>query len=172
VGLPLFWTTGDLENKLLDFRTYFNNHRTHTSLEGRTPVTPVSRPIANLRSFRTGDPNTRVEGCQLAFPRTDEHECSTAPHGDVEIRRLRVTHPYHPLFQQEFELVSYCRNWGEGRAWFQDKLGRLQSFPTSWTDAGAVDPFVALAAGRSLFRVADSKLKKAVASWHNSFVLA
>jgi putative transposase len=47
----LFWTTTDLENKLLDFRTYFNNHRTHTSREGRTPDTPVSRPIANLRSF-------------------------------------------------------------------------------------------------------------------------
>jgi hypothetical protein len=85
----------------------------------------------------------------------DEHECSTAPHGVVEIRRLRVTHPYHPLFQQEFELVSYSRNWGEDRVWFQDKLGRLHSLPTSWTDAGAVDPFVALAAGRSLFRVAD-----------------
>ena len=27
----LFWTTTDLENKLLDFRTYFNNHRTHTA---------------------------------------------------------------------------------------------------------------------------------------------
>jgi hypothetical protein len=48
----LFWTTADLENKLLDFRTYFNNHRTHDSLEGRTPDAPVSRPIANLRSIR------------------------------------------------------------------------------------------------------------------------
>src|SRR5208283_3481335 len=48
----VFWTTADLENKLLDFRTYFNNHRTHTSLEGRTPEIPASRPIANLRSFR------------------------------------------------------------------------------------------------------------------------
>jgi hypothetical protein len=47
----LFWTTSDLENKLLDFRTYFNNDRTHTSREGRTPDTPVSRPIASLRSF-------------------------------------------------------------------------------------------------------------------------
>ena len=47
----LFWTTADLENKLLDFRTYFNNHRTHSSREGRTPDTLVSRPIANLRSF-------------------------------------------------------------------------------------------------------------------------
>jgi putative transposase len=48
----LFWTTADLESKQLDFRTYFNNHRTHTSLEGRTPDPPVSRAIANLRSFR------------------------------------------------------------------------------------------------------------------------
>jgi putative transposase len=30
----LFWTTADLENKLLDFRTHFDNHRTHTSWEG------------------------------------------------------------------------------------------------------------------------------------------
>src|SRR5437762_191672 len=48
----LFWTTADLENKLLDFRTYFNKHRTHDSLEGRPPDTPVSPPIANFRSFR------------------------------------------------------------------------------------------------------------------------
>src|SRR6516164_5988453 len=48
----LFWTAADLENKLLDFRAYFNNHRTHTSMEGRTPNLPASRPIADLRSFR------------------------------------------------------------------------------------------------------------------------
>jgi putative transposase len=48
----LFWTAADLENKLLDFRTYFNNHRTHTSMGGRTPNLPASRAIANLRSFR------------------------------------------------------------------------------------------------------------------------
>ena len=48
----LFWTSADLENKLLDFRTYFNHHRTHHSREGRTPHMPVSPPVANLRSFR------------------------------------------------------------------------------------------------------------------------
>jgi putative transposase len=48
----LFWTTADLENRLLDFMTYFNNHRTHTSREGRTPDTPASQPAANLHSFR------------------------------------------------------------------------------------------------------------------------
>jgi hypothetical protein len=30
----LFWTAADIENKLLDFKTYFNNHRTHTSETG------------------------------------------------------------------------------------------------------------------------------------------
>jgi len=50
--------------EVLARHTYFNNHRTHTSREGRTPDTPVSRPIANLRSFRwqpTADPCIRPQ---------------------------------------------------------------------------------------------------------------
>ena len=49
----LFWTTADLEDKLLDFRTYFNHHRSHTALEGRTPDqdAPRPRPVANLHSY-------------------------------------------------------------------------------------------------------------------------
>jgi hypothetical protein len=50
----LFWTTAELEDKLLDFRTYFNEHRSHTGLQGRTPdratpcrdLSPVSIPMA------------------------------------------------------------------------------------------------------------------------------
>jgi len=89
------------------------------------------------------------------------------PHGDAEKRRFRVIHPYHPLYQQEFELVSYHQNWGENRVWFQaTKDGRLHSLPMNWTDAGALDPFVAVAAGRSLFRVTDLiELAKQVARW-------
>jgi len=68
---------------------------------------------------------------------------------------LRVTHPYHPRFQQEFEVVSYRQNWGEDRVWFQDSQGHVHSLPTSWTDAGVIDPFVTVAAGRSLIRVTD-----------------
>jgi hypothetical protein len=96
----------------------------------------------------------------------DSRKCSTAPQGEVEIRRFRVTHPDHSLFQHEFELVSYRQDWGEDKVWFQDSLGRLHSLPTSWTDAGAVDPFVALAAGRSLFRVADLiELTRQIDGW-------
>jgi putative transposase len=50
----LFWTTADLENKLLEFRDYYNGFRTHNSLRGRPPDqdTKVSRPLADLRAYR------------------------------------------------------------------------------------------------------------------------
>jgi len=49
----LFWTTADFENKLLDFRTYFNLQRSHTALKGQTPDqdTPKPSPVANLHSY-------------------------------------------------------------------------------------------------------------------------
>jgi hypothetical protein len=40
----LFWTSADLENKLLDFRTYFNHHRTHHSREGERRICPCHHP--------------------------------------------------------------------------------------------------------------------------------
>ncbi len=50
----LFWTTVDLENKLLKFRDYFNSHRTHQSLAGRTPDQGTKKPrlVENLSSYR------------------------------------------------------------------------------------------------------------------------
>ena len=33
----LFWTAADLETKLLDFQRYYNGHRAHAGLDGRTP---------------------------------------------------------------------------------------------------------------------------------------
>jgi len=50
----LFWMSVDLEDKLLEFRNYYKTHRTHTSLEGRTPDqdTSVSWPFADLHSYR------------------------------------------------------------------------------------------------------------------------
>lgn len=50
----LFWTTADLENKLLEFQNYFNRHRTHASLEGQTPDqdSSRSRPLADLHRYQ------------------------------------------------------------------------------------------------------------------------
>jgi putative transposase len=50
----LCWTTADLEIKLLDFQRYYNGHRTHAGLKGRTPDsrTDTGCERANLSSYR------------------------------------------------------------------------------------------------------------------------
>jgi len=50
----LFWTTTDLEARLLDFQHYYNEHRTHAGRQGHPPVTGVNadRSLANLSCYR------------------------------------------------------------------------------------------------------------------------
>ena len=50
----LFWTTVDLEAKLIDFQNYYNGHRTHAGLEGRLPEQPAGEAVspAGLGSYR------------------------------------------------------------------------------------------------------------------------
>jgi len=71
-------------------------------------------------------------------------------------RRFRITHPFHPLRGQEFSLVQYRRSWRNERVEGVDERGRHVAVPVSWTDAAAQhDPFLAVSAGRALFRVQD-----------------
>src|SRR5205085_7078455 len=73
------------------FRTYFNNQRTHSSLEGRTPDTPVSRPIANLRSFRWQPLVTYIRHQWLRnFPKTLDRCVSGQPWGNLQLNRVCV----------------------------------------------------------------------------------
>ena len=51
--------------------------------------------------------------------------------------------------------MQYRHYWGEHRVYYHNQAGHLCSMPASWTSLAALDPFVALAAGRSLFRIAD-----------------
>ena len=50
----LFWTTADLEAKLIDFQHYYNGHRTHAGLEGRLPEPSIGGPgaLVNFASYR------------------------------------------------------------------------------------------------------------------------
>ena len=66
-----------------------------------------------------------------------------------------MTHPFHPLFGQTFKLIEYRCAWGEHRVYFYDALGQLQRLPASWTDVVGEDPFLAVSAGRSPFRVKE-----------------
>ena len=46
-------------------------------------------------------------------------------------------------------------NWAEDRVFFFADDGQLTSLPSAWTDVDPPDPFLALSAGRSAFRVED-----------------
>jgi Family of unknown function (DUF5372) len=71
------------------------------------------------------------------------------------MRTVRVTHPFHPWSGREFVFVAARRAWGEDRVLFLDEEDVQRSLPRGWTDAGDVDAFVVLAAGRCALRVED-----------------
>ena len=65
------------------------NQRTHSSLEGRTPDTPVSRPIANLRSLRWQPLVTYIRHQWLRnFPKTLDRCVSGQPWGNPQLNHL------------------------------------------------------------------------------------
>jgi len=49
-----FWNSLDLEQKLSEFRDYYNNHRTHAALSGQSPSRYCEQPTqtaANLNNY-------------------------------------------------------------------------------------------------------------------------
>ena len=52
-------------------------------------------------------------------------------------------------------MITYRKNWGEDRVYFEDDERRLVGIPAQWTDLFGLDPFQEVAAGRAHFRPAD-----------------
>src|SRR6266545_2074167 len=80
---------------------------------------------------------------------------STTPSPSLAEGVFTVTHPFHPLCGQQFEMLSYRHNWGEYRVTFYQTPDRVRALPATWTSLAPSDPSVILAAGRAAFRVAD-----------------
>jgi hypothetical protein len=73
----------------------------------------------------------------------------------VGLTAVRITHPFHPQFNKVIDLVERRHNWGEDRVFYRDQYGHLASLPARWTSVEPEDPFIVVAAGRSLFRAKD-----------------
>ena len=53
LDLTLFWTAADLETKLLDCQRFYDGHRAHAGLDGRTPEpSPAGCARASVSSYR------------------------------------------------------------------------------------------------------------------------
>lgn len=68
---------------------------------------------------------------------------------------VRITHPFHPLKGQTFEMISRSPHWGEDRIIYRAADGTLPSIATAMTDIEQPDAFRRVAAGRAAFRAVD-----------------
>jgi hypothetical protein len=68
---------------------------------------------------------------------------------------VRITHPFHPLCGQAFELVSRGQHWGEERVIYRASDGTLPSIAAALTDVGPPDAFQRIAVGRAAFQTVD-----------------
>ena len=69
--------------------------------------------------------------------------------------KVRITHPFHPLYGKQYGLIRYRRSWGRPSIDLHDDRERIITVPIAWTDASEPDPFVVVSSGRSDFRVED-----------------
>jgi hypothetical protein len=110
-------------------------------------------PFQKLRPCSSRD--SRHQGLRPVVRTSPWRKQSTTADTDDARTRVRVTHPFHPLFGREFELVTYRKTWGEDRVYFRDESGQVQRMPISWTNAAPPDPFRTIAAGRCRSRPGD-----------------
>src|SRR5438128_11092001 len=80
---------------------------------------------------------------------------STTPSPSLAEGVFTVTHPFHPWYGQQFEILTYRHNWGEYRVTFYETPDHVRTLPAAWTSLVPPDPSVVLADGRAVFRVRD-----------------
>ena len=52
-------------------------------------------------------------------------------------------------------MVAHRNQWGEDRLFYRNAEGHRASLPARWTSVVPEDPYIAVGAGRSRFRVPD-----------------
>ena len=52
IDQTFFWTVTDLENKLLNYQVYFNEHRTHSGRDGATPGESANNKVVDICNYR------------------------------------------------------------------------------------------------------------------------
>jgi len=70
-------------------------------------------------------------------------------------QKVRITHPFHPLYNKEFGLLGYRCVWKSEYVDLHDEKNLVIAIPIKWTDAAPRDPFVVVADNRSYFRTED-----------------
>jgi hypothetical protein len=86
------------------------------------------------------------------FLHTNWRKARIADRGNGGTQVFTVTHPFHPLKDQTFEVLAIRNNWGGDRVSYLDAKGRLHTLPVEWADVHPPDPVITVGAGRAFFR--------------------
>lgn len=69
--------------------------------------------------------------------------------------KVRITHPFHPMAGQEFDVVCRRQHWGEDRVIYIGLDGALRSISAGLTDVDPPDDFRRVAGDTASFRTVD-----------------
>ena len=83
------------------------------------------------------------------------NELTTTHSSTGSEQTFQVTHPFHPLYGRQYELIDTRCTWGENRVYYYDDQKQLKTLLLSWTNLQPLDPFTALSSGRASFRTED-----------------
>ena len=112
------------------------------------PSAVMIKTAAGVESIREG---TDGPNCSNVFSTNRPTACRPKEFASP----VRITHPFHPLFGKEIHCIERRVTYGDDLLFYRDHLGTVTSVPTRWTSAEIEDPFLAVSAGRSYFRVSD-----------------
>jgi hypothetical protein len=84
--------------------------------------------------------------------------CTSIENADsssLSLQFVRVTHPFHPLFERRLPCVGKRYNRYGKRLLLQGDDGTVWSVPPQWTDLAGLDPAVVMGDGRAVLRAID-----------------
>jgi hypothetical protein len=98
------------------------------------PVVMLEEVLCDLTYAPLGCPDdtpvsTHVHRSGDIFQRRRWTQPSTTPSPSLAEGIFTVTHPFHPLFGQQFEILTCRHNWGEYRVTFYDTPEHVQALP-------------------------------------------
>jgi hypothetical protein len=115
----------------------------------------ISDAFAQHMDLAPAHPSKLYQKSSSATPICRQPGHSTTSQQDFNNKTFRITHPFHPYRNIEFEIDHVKRIAYESRVFFFNTKGRKSSVPLYWTDLGPQDRFVVVSAGRSFFQVED-----------------
>ncbi len=72
-----------------------------------------------------------------------------------ERSKFKITHPFHPLKDKEFNVVDIREYWSKKYVIFTLNDSNSKAIPIEWTDLEPEDLFQKISNGKSLFKISD-----------------